>query len=196
MKCDTGRRLILLADSGELRESAKRDVDRHIAGCPGCRQYHRELAELLGAEQDSVSAAAPSAATLAAIRRAGAQRVAGTGPLVFVFRRPLAQVLAYAAALAVLAGGWLVFSGRGDRQDRIAELSTILAVVLEGHESSPVDHAALSGDPEEALRGIALQLLRMEGLAEEDFSETEYGVPESTTFRGHSTFWLPGTECV
>ena len=57
MKCDQTEKNILLAQSGELGFIARRRLARHLAGCPKCSAYQKDLQALTGLVRNRADAA-------------------------------------------------------------------------------------------------------------------------------------------
>ena len=57
MKCDQTEKNILLAQSGELGFIGRRRLARHLAGCPKCNAYQKDLQALTGLVRDPTDAA-------------------------------------------------------------------------------------------------------------------------------------------
>ena len=172
---------ILLAESGELSAADRDTLERRLASDSEARAYRDDLRRLGDAAREAVEAAAsvPSPAVLARIREAAERRRARPRLLLFL-QPPAVQALAYAALLAIVAGGWFVLAPEPPRGERIAQISAILAVTATGDEID-ASLPAVEGGVEAAggmaaeteLRKLAYQLLHMEGLAPEERTDSE-----------------------
>jgi hypothetical protein len=182
MKTCPWEKKMLLEQSGELSARRARRFARHLAGCAACRARRAELNALLAETGRAFAACEPSAAAAAAVRRMAA---AHARPRVTAFPRPAVQVLAYAALLTLLLGGW-IFNTSLHRDRRRAKLDAALAVVSDTTE----DTADGNGDNVPPLRVISEELLRYEGFTD-DADALELlnllGEPTPTAFRERST---------
>jgi anti-sigma factor RsiW len=197
MTCDRAERWILLDQSGELPARRGRKLAAHLAGCARCRAFREALGTLSAAGALALRDAAPGAAALARIREAAAAAQAESG--FGRWRLPAYSVLACAAALALLLGGWLRF-GPTRESDRIGEIHAIVALV--SAQELPEAEASAADDPEARLRALANALLAVEGLAVETGDDLEWpdaipaAGPEPTALQPRSSDGRPGRRCV
>lgn len=162
MNCERWQHKLLLAESGELPEGDRPALDAHIAGCPACREFRDASAALAVAVRPVLRRDAPSPATIAAIREEAA--TAARRPMLL---RPLVlRFTAAAAALVLVAGGWLFLRPDAEpRTDGIHHVGLIVTMVSEQHANGANVPAASASDTDTRLRALARELLRMEGLA-------------------------------
>ena len=185
MNCETWQQKILLAQSGELSGRESRALEEHLAACPSCRAYSESLKRLTSAAREPSGIEMPGAAAMAQIRRAAEQRA---GSRLLAFPAPAIRALALAAAVAAVVAGWMLLPSNHQSQ-RIEEIHTIMAMVSEddaGETAGPGQDETRAD-----LRALARQLLVLEGLAVEDFSngdlmETD-AEPQPTAFQWRST---------
>ena len=192
MNCNDTEKQLLLAASGELAAGKQEALTRHLEDCEACRAVRDQLQALTARLETALKTGEPGAFVMTRIRAAAERRV--HRPL--IFRSPSLQVLAYAAALAVVVGGWFMVSGNG-RLDRIDQVNTLL--VMASDEGTEVVGAEGVGEDAE-LRALARQLLEMEGLAADEYDEEAWFTPDEalppTAFRGRSTPASPQKKCV
>ncbi|MBA4386837.1 MAG: hypothetical protein C0404_02580 [Verrucomicrobia bacterium] len=181
MKCKETEPLILLAESGELPAADREALEAHLKTCAQCAEYRLYVAGLTGLAKKALPAGEPSDLLVGRIM---AEARSHAAPRVTSFRRPVLQILAYAAALAVAAGVWLMFkpaeNGNG-RAKRIDHARAIVAMVTDQEVKNGLP-AATAGDHDRALKALADQLLRMEGLSVEPIDQdlSSYGIdPEA-----------------
>ena len=76
MICRKARKLLLLADAGELTAADEKALQRHLAGCPACRRYQASLQALRGEyhAESAVEATPLPPPTLNAILSAARER--------------------------------------------------------------------------------------------------------------------------
>jgi hypothetical protein len=136
---------------------------------------------------------------MASIRLAAQARPASR---IAVLRRPLLQVLAYAAALAVLVGGWLLFSS--PRQPQSSPINEFIALMAVASENlPPIVEAQDDSRREQELRALGRELLIMEGLGEEEWNEsgieeafpTADEEPSPTALQSRSIASFPPSAC-
>jgi hypothetical protein len=177
MNCQNAERAILLAETGELSDRKLRELDGHLATCAACAQYRRSARGIVASARESRPAAEPSPTVMTRIRAAAAQRPVSRFVL---FRQPVVQVLAYAAALAVLAGGWFVFfPGSSPKAAPLNVFSTIMHATA---ETTPAAVDARGNAARELeVRTLARELLTMEGLVDEEVVEMEAPDAEATS---------------
>lgn len=164
MNCEQWQQKALLAETGELSDSDRRALDAHMAGCRTCRDFRTASANLACAVRPVLRRGDPSPATLAAIGGEAAAAAARRRPL---FLRPLAlRFAACAAALALVAGGWLFLRPDATPDpDGIHQVGSLLTMVSEEHAGDSGVPPASTSDNDARLRALAKELLRMEGLA-------------------------------
>jgi len=194
MNCDRMQKLILLCASGELSPARRSELERHLAGCPACRQYGDCAADVTRRAREELASPLPGGQVMAAIRAEARKRTpAGR---VILLRQPVAAALACAACLALVLGAWLHFTDGGP-DSRTGGTRAIVALVctdvLEQQDAGDVEAE------DEALHALARDLLIMEGLSVEDAadmemlwdSSTEDAEPSSTGIRDRNTPELP-----
>ena len=176
MNCQDTERAILLAETGELSDRKQRTLDDHLSTCPACASYRQNARRLMDSAKESLPAGEPSPVVMARIRAAAAARPAAGFSL---FRQPALRALAYAAALAVLAGGWLLWSSAPQKTEApvasgsrgaLPGLRDLVALALETTPPSAAE-AAEKSPGEHELRALAKELLILEGLAEDEGAE-------------------------
>lgn len=178
MKHDELERAILLAQSGELPKHEREKLEAALKDSPEARAYREDVHRIVDLADRHLPCGQPDETTLRGILDAG--RPPHQGPSAILFRPAVLQVLAYAAVLLLVLGGWFLWTPNG-RAARIDEMRAIVSVVSEdgGVITSEVSRA---DDSEAELRALAHQLLMMEGLAQdsmggdgEDDAETMEG---------------------
>jgi len=191
MKCAESERAVLLGETGELPVKRKAELMEHLSNCRHCREYRADVRQIAETAAGPGLVSEPRPAVIARIRSAAERRAAGHTPMLPM---PVTRALAYAAVLAVLIGVWHVFP-TNSRTERIREVNTILAMVSEQDHLPDLD-VTDAGGRDEALRALANQLLQMEGLAADDFTESTTGEPGPTALRWRSTVVTPTRICV
>jgi anti-sigma factor RsiW len=191
MNCQQAQKRILLAATGELSSRQARRLEEHVGGCPECGAYRESARALTAQARDALPSGAPSGVTLARIRAAARERAAAPRLIVW---RPGVRMLAYAAGLTLVIGGWFLLSSQG-RAERVRAVHAIVAVL---HAGSTAESAAgTSGAPD--LQALARQLLALEGLSAEEAGGTETlereiiedEAPPTTGLRSRSTTASP-----
>jgi len=195
----------MLADSGELTEPELEKLEQHLARCDQCRKYRDALHQVVSAARASLPEGEPDPGVIDRISAAARERIAARRT---VFERPVAQVIACAAALALLVWGRLMLSS-DDRSGRINEINVILEMTLEddalereyGTGLADSDYPPPSWERsagEHELRVLADELLLMEGLADDDLTDVEVPreEPRPTALRLRSTVGLQPKKCV
>lgn len=195
MNCTEAKRNILLADSGELPGNKRHELEAHVAACAECGDYERALQAIMAQAKPALAAAGPGPVILTGIRAAAEQ---GVPSRIVLFRRPFAQVLAYAALFLALLGGWLLFPTAIHTAGQLDEMNTLLAMVSEPDVLTEEAVEQMGGEQE--LRRLARQLLRMEGfvvdeLPDEEGPTTLEALP-SIDSQSHSTRGLLQKRCV
>lgn len=190
MNCEKAQHYLPLLDCGELTGRRRLRVEEHLSHCSQCTAYREDYRQLLAAAGNSVAEDGPAPAVMTRIR-AHAREAVQSRPI--IFRRPLVQVSAAAALLLVVLGTWSLLPSQRTRADRIGDVHAILAIAADGEDLIAEQG---DGDSDEMLRGLAKQLLRMEGLVEDDTSETEFWEPQATIPQSHSTRGHPSRRCV
>jgi predicted anti-sigma-YlaC factor YlaD len=165
MNCEKWQHKLLLAESGELPEDDRADLEAHLAGCRTCREFPDASAALAAAVRPLLRRDAPSPAAIASICEAAA--AATRRPLLL---RPLVlRFAAAAAALVVAAGGWLFLRPDAEQHaDGIHHVGLIVTMVSEQHADGANVPAASASDNDTRLKALARELLRMEGLATDE----------------------------
>lgn len=190
MNCKEMQNRILLYSSGELTGAEMADVERHLAECAECREYRAALEKCTHAVRMQFSGVEPSRAEIESIVSAAEGR--SRRPVFLQFQPLTVRVLAYAAALALFAGGGVLILDHDGRSERIEEMSAIMSAV------SPGDYETQDNE-EEALYEMAEQLLILQGFRDNsEFSFLEYQdeEPAPTAFRWHSSPAFPWQRCV
>ncbi len=188
MNADEIKRKILLAESGELSAHDTARLRKRLDADEEARRYSTDTRRMTRVAREVLPAGDPGPVAMARIREAAGER-ALPRPLFF---RPAVQVLAYAAALALIVCGWFALApGTRTPSDRIAEMHTILEIVAEDE----LPAAATEAEPGEDARlaALARQLLIMEGLSGDDLEGMEFlpAEPPTTDFQSRSTVALP-----
>jgi anti-sigma factor RsiW len=184
MKTDDIKRKILLAESGELSVQDAARLEKRIGVDAEAHRYRADTRRVTKVAREALPTGDPGAAAMARIREAAGER-AGLRPLIF---RPALQVLAAAAALALLVSGWFAFTpATRTHTDRIADMQTILEIVAE--DELPAVEVETTGEEDAQLVALARQLLIMQGLSGDDLEEMEYLPAElpTTDFQSRST---------
>ena len=193
MNCKDAEREMLLAETGELSRRKLDELEAHISACAACSGRRQGVRQIVAAARHALPGGAPSPAVIARIRAAAADRPACG---ILRFRQPLFQALAYAAALALLAGGWFLLApNRPPPEAPIHDVRALLHMVSD--TVPPALEARDHTHREQELRALAQELLIMEGLAEESWTELEEPLPTSdaepapTALRWRSTGACP-----
>ena len=177
MNCQNAERAALLAETGELSDRKLRKLEAHLAACAACARYRRSAREIVASARESRPAAEPGPIVMTRIRAAAAQRHM---PGFVLFLRPVVQVLAYAAAIAVLAGGWFAFSPGPSPKG--APMNDFSAIIHAAAETTPAMMEARDDSArEQEIRTLARELLAMEGLVDEEIVEMEAQDNEATS---------------
>lgn len=162
MKCEDIEQKMLLAESGELPAADARELEAHLASCAKCRQYRNSLRKITDLARNAYPVQEPSGRTVAAIISEAAREASPIS-----FRRPIITVLAYAAALIIVAGVWIYYrpaNGNG-RSDRINQTCAAMAMVSGAEYKN--GHSISEADQEAALKALSVQLLKMQGFYDE-----------------------------
>ncbi|MBN2301596.1 MAG: zf-HC2 domain-containing protein [Lentisphaerae bacterium] len=195
MNCLEFEKKILLAQSNELPDSELKLLREHIESCERCMAYERNLNAIMSVSQRTLSAGEPSRRVMNIIRDAANDRLRRSAPVWFM-RSPWTQVLAYAAAIALVVGGWMMMSNEA-QTDKISEINALLALVSE----DDISIYDVENEGEEVrLRDLADTLLKMEGFIETASDEFDWldQLPEltPTTSRSHSNLGHLSEKCV
>ena len=184
MNCEDARKKLLLDDAGELAARGRNAVAAHLEQCSDCRCYRDDLKLLARAARRALATPEPPGEVLMRVR-AAAEALAARRHVI-VFRRPLVRVLAYAAALALVVGGWLLLPLETEVGDHgVRHVQTLMAMVHGGLDSEEAEEVV----EDAALRALARELLIIEGfVADESSAEDETGeAPQPTALRSGST---------
>jgi anti-sigma factor RsiW len=144
MKCEKMRKWMLLADSGELSAGRKARLEKHVAKCPQCAAYQRDITKIMRAARAELVEEDPPAAALEAVKRAAASRVRPARDVKSAFAG-WAPRLALAASLFVAAAVWVLRSAPRDGRE--------VAVVVKADSTESGDASAVI---DEALLDLAL----------------------------------------
>lgn len=160
---------MLLADSGELSARQTAALEKHLVTCESCREYARQVTQMLGDMSRLNPASEPAEAVLANIRRAAAEEDNKGQARLFV---PVLRFAACAAALLLLLAGLHIFrvSENGEKADqlRIAQLGSLVEILSDEEAST---FAEDDGAESTGLDALAERLLRFQGL---DMDEQAY----------------------
>jgi len=178
---------MLLADAGGLTGRAAAALEKHLQACGACRDHRAALGRLAALAAANLPAGEPGAGAREAVRRAA--RAAANAPArVTAFPRALRPALAYAALLALVAGGWFMLARERAPADRTAQLGTLLSM-LESVEYREAEAPSVDG-ADEQLRALARRLLAVEGLADDETADWETPTADAelppTTIRSRS----------
>lgn len=195
MNCEQSEREILFLQSGEAPAQALQELEEHLGRCEHCRKYRNDFDRIVAAAREALPAGEPGDAAMARIRTAAEKKTA-RGQMI-IFPQPMTRVIAYAAALTLFIGGWLILSS-DTRSQRINDINTIMAMVS---ENGPEEMEYPNGsDDEQKLRTLARQLLHMEGLTGDDLTDMEFISPHEkptpTALRSRSIGGLDPKRCV
>ena len=182
MKCESNRKRVLLAQSGELSWLGKRTLARHLRACPTCRQFESDLRGLTHQARAAASEVEISPAVFERIR-AAARRENSRSELIHIHpsREPFSitfrpAIIYTAAAILLLTGFWLTLRPVL-RQPQMAEITAPSSIAGEwdtaGIDSQienlndRLDLAATSEDTIDIentdIDSIARELLELEG---------------------------------
>jgi len=194
MNCTNHQRKILLAETGELSGREAAALEAHLANCAECRAFRSSSKQVRSLTRRSLRAVQPRPDTVRCILDAGRLRAARPA---IDFPHAAVRVLATAAALAIVAAGWMIFLP--DRQDtRIGEMNAILAVVTEEDFPQFADGSAAEADDE--LRTLADKLLVLQGFSNSEYAEEELLIPgaepQPTALRSRSIPAGASRKCV
>lgn len=171
MNCKEAEQAILLAETLELSGRKLRELESHLSACALCTQYQQSARQIMASAREALPTGEPSALVTARIRAAAAAAAAKPASTLALFRQPIVQALAYAAAVALVAGAWLWLSFSRHPATSINEFRAIMALVS---ETTPAAVEARDDSPrEQELRALARELLLMEGLTGGETGETE-----------------------
>jgi len=152
------------------------------------------MRDLVLAAEKTLPDGEPSAAVLARIQSAAAERA---NERVIAFPRPMMIGIACAAASVLLMGGWFLFP-RDGRAQRISDIHVILAMVAE--EEAVGEPYEVAAEGKEDLRVLAYQLLLIEGMVEEESTGIDGAIPDEelqpTAFRLRNTPGPAPRRCV
>lgn len=174
MNCEQYKQHVLLSESGELEKADMDALSRHLAGCAECRAYKADSRRIASATRRVMAAHAPSGAVKTALQKAAEHQSLRDAR--FSIRFPALQVLAYAAAILVVVGGWLMWTG-GPGVKNGTSVEHIQIVLNSLSHGAPSPEIQNKGKTDEALRHVARQLLAMEGLTLDE--STRASVSES-----------------
>lgn len=171
MNCHDLERMVLLEQSGELPARQRKALTEHLAACADCRTRRDDLIAATVFLSTVTAANGPSGAVVDRIMNAA--RTRRPARRISVLHPAWVRALAAAAVLALLLGyaGLIVLrstkaNAPAASDTRAAEVSSLLAMLMDLDADATEAHAAAaSGD----LRGIACQLLILEGLSEDVF---------------------------
>jgi hypothetical protein len=213
MECEEAHCLILLADSSELLPLKAAELETHLSSCANCRLYRDIATDLISCARKHLPADGPDEVVLARIRTAAQEQISGAG---LEFRHTIVQLLAYAAVLALLVGGWFLLSttkqpaGRDNHPDtaasakseQIGHINTIANALSEFsyNQEQELNEQQNGATKKQNINELAHQLLILEGLASEDATDDEVIVPDvellPTDLRSSNTSGLLSKECV
>ena len=184
MNCKRVQRLAFLLDSGELSGRRGRGVKKHLESCPACAAFCSDARQLLSVDDASYGRVeGPSPFAMTRIM-AHARESVSHKPVIFA--NPGLQ-MAVAAMIIVLVAGWWSFRLAGRESPevrRINDMHAIIAILSDGDVESAGQQAMNEDD---MLQRLAEQLLQMEGLSGDDFSEEELWEPQATTPQSHNS---------
>lgn len=127
MRCQKVRERLSAYLDGELEDAARREVERHLAGCESCRETYAELEQvhaLLVRAERSEGSPALAWRVAAATRRRRAAAWRPVFPLVGAGARALA--LAVAVVIGAASGGLLA----GGQPQRSADAGSLFSLDL------------------------------------------------------------------
>jgi len=167
MKCEDFEKLILLAGSGELSPGDGQALESHLSACADCRRYREEVVHLTRLAASALPSEPASFLVPRILAHAGAETRRGQQSW---FPVPRFHILALAASLLVAVCVWVVSTSEGTK-DPITDMHT-LATVMSSEMETEVDNQAEQGAAgEDALRKLALELLRVEGFTADETEE-------------------------
>ena len=181
MKCEQYERLWLLAQSGELSPRQWTQLRKHAAACPPCRATELERRRVLADSRRLLPKGNLAPAVMVRIRAASEET-----PRILWFRLAMGRMLACAAALILMVGGFFWLSPRRVHESALGDFQAVLALMAE----EPPEGEATFRNESEALRSLADSLLRREGLSPDDpawESSIPLAAPEPTTRRFRSS---------
>jgi len=159
MNCDKAQRYAVLAESGEIGSRNAARLAGHLACCAACRLFSAEYVRLAGSARDLPRTDGPGPETALAVK-AQIRRSAGCGRKTVLFPAPALTAIA-AGLLVAAATAWMLRSPDGSLA-RVMTAHSAVAVLTDGtfamHEQPGADHS-------DALRRLAMDILKMEGLS-------------------------------
>lgn len=195
MNCEKAQLSILLADSGELSDTERMELDGHLVSCPACQDYGRSVSVLTGAGK-SLPSEGPGPFVMARIRNAAAEHVAHPGIARF-FHGALPRVAACAAGLAILASVWVIMNSAkpATPTDHVGQLGTLVALASE--DDAPALDRTSTENKEQQIRALAEDLLLLQGFGTDTVENgaTSGGVPASRDLRSRSIPGSPEVRC-
>jgi predicted anti-sigma-YlaC factor YlaD len=200
MNCQEIEKLMLLEQSGEGTPEDAGTIEQHVASCTACQRYRDELAAILSLAEAAEPSDGPAPGVIAAIEEEAARRATR----VIRFPRPALQWLAYAAAAALLVGGWLLLTRNAERvndptrmvhqgaqpegnpmssMETAADVSVLVAMLADETDSDMVEDIEMAEDREQAIKVLARQLLRLQGInTDEDLLADDLFQPDLSAF--------------
>ena len=190
MNCDKWKMKILLAETGELSSREEAELRDHIESCDECSSYLKDSEAIVSAAGKALPNPSISPAVMANIRSRAKDRIR---PKTLLFSTRHTQLLAYAAALALIFGGWFFMSGN-NHDLRANTFSAIISAttVNDKNEEEVISENTI-------LSELAEQLLQMEGFyAEDSFIDLEFSElePQTTDLQSHNIPEHPEEKCV
>jgi hypothetical protein len=211
MKCEQAQCQILLADSDELPPQEAAELEAHLSSCADCRRYRDNAIEIVSHARRSLPENSPSSAVLARIRAAAEEQESGT---IVEFWRLAPRILAYAAVLALMVGGWFMLPSREQppqsadrsaltaitRYEQMCHIDTIVTVLSDLEYRQDADEQRNGLAENQDIRELARQLLILEGLSAEVGIDEEIIAPDvellPTDLRSSNSSALVSKECV
>jgi len=165
MNCAHWQRKILRAQSGELPDAERAALDGHVTACPECQSFMAASEAVTSLTRSTLRHDEDPGVNLAPIRCEADRLASSRAPLRFA-RPSYVQITAFAAALILVAGGWLMLSPNRTKADPIHDVGILMSMVSDAHDG--VVSLPAQGDDATRLQALAQEILRMEGLSADD----------------------------
>lgn len=177
MSCRDAELAVLLKQTGELDLTQLKQLAAHIESCADCRKYEQDSGSAFEAARAGMLQGDPGGEIIDSIIRKAGRRPSR------IFRFGFGQVVALAAAASVLVmAGWFAFNGTGKvTRMGMDEYAAILYVAEDAGFPVHIPGTGNGLGAEAEVDSLALELLAMEGLLEEEYAEEIYFETQPTS---------------
>jgi hypothetical protein len=184
MNCEQIQNMLLLADTNEISQEQRAELEKHLAQCPACLALQRETEKIIEISRSALYTGEPNPATITSILRAGNNYVGK--PAVFNLWRPSAILLPAAAVLiAVIALFASIYPGnkvKDVKTHRIAYLNDLMAIISPTIEDFTDEYS--NGEKSADIRMVAHRLLIFQGFAGNDMTSDAFDMIENSSENG------------